>query len=888
MGTARETTSWATTTSPPSPALATEPAGRSFSDGLAANSPRDVYARENPEAAPAQLSKGSGDVKLQGKHSTKTSLGEKDVTRTAGVTGNTKAKNATVSYTQKKEETGDFVSGSVSGDLRDDNSVASVGAKGTVKRDGTSTRVDASLGFDEEGNLESGAVGGEIKTATHGGSANVDVHQGHVTGVGVGAKTTVDGFTTGGSFAVGRSASEPREVDGQWAVDWDFDASASASGGGRTHAMTVAGSVGGSGNQGGTQLFATREEATSFRNSFLTAQDDVLSQAQDVGELADGESVGSSSKVDASLSVALKAGQFSGSAGVSGESGSGWVVKRQGPYHLLTVTRDSAIESTFSGSVMGLIKLGWGDANRNASSFAVRFEADDRDHQASLQRWMKKQVIDGGELLWIERGAEHDDSSSVAILGVRFEFKGTTGRKVTKYADGSTVETVIGQSNEGVSVPLVGKHDESHALTMTDEGEGASYALQSRVESDSANAAQKAMAQASGGNQWGAHGTDEASGQWTVTSEFSEEQVEQFIAWAVGGQARARLSMVGGAWVISRLEAAGNDEDARQAALAAYVAHTGADGLAVIHEVTSGDVESFPELEGDDTFLGQAGWTALRAKAAAWEEALAGGAAPGPIAAEAVTLVVQADDRLQVLRDRQNYQDLPPNLRSQELDRNYELMFRFDRIAKGAREKLAASAQAVAPTTKVQAGGPDFVGPTPSPPPTHEADNELGMLQAELDGNWDCIIEDKASAELWKRRYDHSVKKHTHHSGGRGTSPKDAFGTKSSLASWFDGEYVDDYMVAESNGDLAGKLFRRANQAFATVQSARVTYEEALADPTTAMGAIDALNQAMREAERLYTNAATMYQKADDRYRDIARKTGTQYYSGSYPAYIHS
>lgn len=885
MGTARETTSSATTSTPP-PAVAMEPAGQSFSDGLAANSPRDVYAQENPEVAPAQLSKGSGDVKVQAKHSTKDSLGEKDVTRTAGVTGNTKEKNATVSYTQKKEATGDFVTGSVSGDLRDDNSVASVGATGTVKRDGTSYMADASLGFDDQGNLESGKVGGELKTATNGGSANVDVHQGHVTGVGVGAKTTVDGFTTGGSFAVGRSASEPREVDGQWAVDWDFDASASASGGGITHGMTVAGSVGGSGNQGGTQLFATKEEAKFFRDSFLTAQNNVLPEAQDVTKLAEGESLGSSSKVDASLSVALKAGQFSGSAGVSGESGSGWVVKRQGPYHLLTVNKDSSVKSTFSGSVMGMIKLSWGDANRNASSFAVRFKADDKEHQASLRRWLDKGVIDGGELLWIERGAEHDDSSGVAILGVRFEFKGTTGRKVTRYADGSTVETVIGQSNEGVSVPLVGKHDESHALTMTDEGEGASYALKSRVKSDSATAAQKAMAQASGGNQWGTHGTDEASGQWTVTSEFSKDQVDQFIAWVVGGQSRARLSMVSGAWVIKQFEAAGNNEDARQAALAAYVAHTGADGLAVIHEVTSGDVESFPELEGDDTFLGQAGWTALRAKAAEWESALAGGASPGPIAAEAVSIAAQCDDRLQVLKDRQNYKDLPSNLRGQEQDRNYELKFRLEKLAKGAREALAANAKGADASTKVQMTGPEFVGPTQTPAPAHEADNELGMLQAELDGNWDCMSEDKAAAELWKRRYDRSVKQHTHHTGGRQTSPKDAFGTKSSLASWFDGEYVDDYMMAESNGELAGKLFRAANQAFAKVQSARVRYEEALADPSTALGAIEALNQAMREAERLYTNAQAMYQKADDRYREIARKTGTQYYSGRYPAYI--
>ena len=288
------------------------------------------------------------------------------------------------------------------------------------------------------------------------------------------------------------------------------------------------------------------------------------------------------------------------------------------------------------------------------------------------------------------------------------------------------------------------------------------------------------------------------------------------------------------------------------------------------------------------TFLGQAGWTALRAKAAGWEKALSGGASPGPIAAEAVSIAAQCDDRLQVLTDRQNYKDLPPNLRSQEKKRNYEIKFRLEKLAKGAREKLAASAQTVAPTTKVQTQGADYGGPTQSPPPTHEADNELGMLQAELDSNWDGMMEDKLAAELWKRRYDRSVKQHTHHDGGRQTSPKDAWGTRSSLTTLFDGKYVDDYMMAESNGELAGKLFRAANQAFAQVQSARVRYEEALSDPTTAMGAIDALNQAMLEAERLYTNAQTMYEKADDRYREIAKKTGSQYYSGSYPGYIHT
>lgn len=885
MGTAREATSSATTSTAP-PVVATEPGGQSFSDGLAANSPRDVYAQENPETAPALLSKGSGNVKAQGKHSTKTSLGEKDVTRTAGVTGNTKQKQGTVSYTQKKEDTGDFVTGSVSADLRDDLSVASAGAGGTVKKDGTSYSGDASLGFDDQGNLESGKVGGEVKTTTHGGSADISMHQGTVTGVGVGAKTTVDGFTTGGSFAVGRSASEPREVDGQWAVDWDFDASASASGGGITHGMTVAGSVGGSGNQGGTQLFASKEEAKAFRDAYLTGSQDVMATANNVSKLSEGESLGTSSKVDASLSVSLKAGQFSGSAGVSGESGSGWVVKRQGPYHMLTVNKDSSLKSTFSGSLMGLLKLSWGDTNRNASSFAVRFKADDREHQRALSHWLKDGVVDGGELLWIERGAEHDDLSGVGVLGVRFEFKGTTGRKVTKFADGSTVETVIGQSSEGVSIPLIANHDESHSLTMTDEGKGATYALKSRVDSDSATAAQKAMAEASGGNQWGAHGTDEASGQWTMTSEFSKDQIDEFIEWVVGGSSRARLSMVSAAWVIKKFEAAGNNEDARQEALAAYVAYTGASGLAVMHEVISGDVESFPELEGDDTFLGQAGWSALRAKAAAWEQALAGGDAPGPIAAEAVSIVAECDDRLGVLQDRQRFKDLPPNLRSQEMDRNYELKFRLQKLSKTAREQLAANAKDAPASTQVESYGPDFVGPTQGPAAENEWDTELGMLQAEVDSERYGAIEAKKDAVLWKQRYDRSVHQHTHHTGGRQTSPKDAFGQRSVFSTYFDGSHVDAYMKAEGHGAVADKVYRAANAAWAKVQSAEVEYEAALADPTTAMGAIQGLKAALNEAERLYEGAAEMYKKSDDKYREIARETGPQYYSGSYPGYV--
>lgn len=861
MGNARAVRTSTSTSTTTAPAPTNEPAKRaSFADGMDANSPQSAYADANPSTTPAQLSKSKGDLTIKGAKKKEDSLGNVEAKTSGATTVNAKEKKASVSAGHSAGGTSG--SGGASVDLRDDGSIESLGANGSYTKGGT------------------GGGGG--------GSVNVD-EQGRVQGLAANGKAQSKGGSISGSLSMGRKTSAPREVDGVWEVDWDYDASVGAAGGATKAAF--GGSAGGSAsaNRGGTQCFGSEAEAVAFRAAFSEADDAFIASLTKVNELGDGESMGSSSEMSGSISLSAKAGQFTGGAGVKATSGSGWTVKRQGEYYMLVVKRDSSLKTTFSGSVMGMLKLSMGDTNRRADAFGVRFRANDRKHNAALSTWLSQGVVSGGDLMWMETGKEHDDSAGLGVLGMRFEFVGTTGKKVVRYADGSTVETQVGQSNTGVSVPLLGKHDESNRLTAETDADGTTYALSTRVKSDSATAAQQAMAQATGGTTWGAWGDAESSGQWSVTSDFSEKQIAEFVAWVTGGAARDRLAMVGSAWLVDRMAGAKGNPDALRGALAEFVADAGGKGLAVIHEVISGDVASFPELSGDKTFLGKDGWSTLEARADEWESSADDASLAGQIAAEAAGIAVECDARVGILGDRTNYQDLSSNLRSQEMDRNYSMKFRMLKLAKDAKAVAReAIVSKIDDRAQVSGDGVIYRGEKKgaAKEATANVDTELGMLRAEVEDLYAGMEADKTAALSAKREYDRSVHEHTHHQGGRQVAPKDYFGHVSGASSWgvtwFDGSYVAQYKAAESDGTFATSELAKAQASLAVVARDEADYLDALANPSSAMPTIKNTMTNLRKTSALFQSAGSSFSRADRTYRSIAKDTRGEFRWPSY------
>lgn len=901
MGNARAVRPTTDSTTTPSPPQEDAAARASFSDGLTSNSPQATYASENPETAPKQLSAGKGDVALKGKAAPKDKAGNEIGKGNAGIAANTKKKNATVNggYTKIDPATGDSVggSGSATVDLHDDGSLQGAGASGTYSKNGASTTAGGDVGFHEGGGVSRvGVKGGHVvkkggNNTGGSGHAAVDIdEQGRLSGLSAGGKAEGGGGSLSGSVAMGRTTSKPREVGDHWEVDWDYDASVAAGAGASAQGAKFGGKAGGgfSANRGGTQVFSSLAEANSFRVAFSAGDDAFIASLVDVQKLGDGESVGDSSSMKANLGVSAKVGQVSAGIDVSASSGSGWTVERQGGSFLLVVKKDSSLGSVFSGSVLGAIKLSMGDTNRTASSFAVRFKADDKEHNRALSDWLNNGVVSGGDLQWVETGVEHDDSTGVGILGMRFEWVGTTGKKIVKYADGQTVETQMGQSNEGVSIPLLGKHDESHKLTATTDGEGTDFSLKTRVKSDSATSAQKAMAQASGGRTWGSW-DGESSGQWSVTSKFSERQIGDFVAWVNGGAARPRLNMVGGGWLVDRMASAGSDKERQRDALNEFVASCGGKGLAVIHEHISGDTQSFPELAGDSTFLGENGWGELAAKATDFEARATDEQASTTVASEATAIAVECDERIALLRDRQNYQDLADNLRSQEVDRNYSMKFRMQKIAKTAKETAAvAILSKVDNTSQVGSGGitPKRTTSDKAAAAAQKLETELGMLRAEVDDLYMGMTMDKDDCLLARRDYDESVKQHTHHSGGRRVSPKDYLGHQSAASSWgvtaFDGNFVAEYAKAESSGAKAKAELAKANICLADVARNEGEYMRALENPATAMPMIKSTMALIRETSGYFQSARFNYADADRVYRQIAKDSRGEYPWPSY------
>jgi len=883
----RPTTDTTTTTSPPTEDSAQR---ASFSDGLNSNSPQATYAAQNPETAPKALSASTGDVALKGKKGFQDDAGNSTGAANAGIAANTKKKTATLNggYTKTDPATGDSKggSGSVSVDMGDNGNLQGAGASGTYSNNGTSTTAGGNVGFHDTGGVSQVGVKGGHTVKGTGGSGNASANfdeQGRLNGVSAGGKAQANGASVNGSMSTGLTTSAPRQVDDHWEVDWDFDASIAAGAGATKGAFGGKAGGGFSGNRGGTQVFSTEAEANSFRVAFSEGGPEFASQLMNVSDLDDGESLGDSSSMKANVGVSAKAGHVSVGIDAKGSSGSGWTVTRQGGSFLLVVNKDSSLGTTFSGSVLGAIKLSMGDTNRSASSFAIKFKADDVDDNRALSNWLNNGVVSGGEILWLETGREHDDSTGVAILGMRFEWVGTTGKKIVRYADGQTVETQVGQSNEGVSIPLLGKHDESHRLTATTDADGTDFSLKTRVKSDSATSAQKAMAQASGGSTWGSW-DGESSGQWSVTSKFSERQIGDFVAWVNGGSARPRLNMVGGGWLVDRMASAGSDKERQRDALNEFVASCGGKGLAVIHEHISGSTQSFPELAGDDTFLGENGWGELSAKADDFE-GLADGESAASIASEAAAIAVECDERIALLRDPQNYQDLADNLRSQEVDRNYSMKFRMEMIAKTAKAKAAELILAnVDPSAQVGDGSrrPKRTSSDKAADAARAMETELGFLAAQVDDLYTGMQMDQEACLLAKRDFDRSVHMHTHHQGGRRVSPKDYLGHQSAASAWgitvFDGNFVAEYAKAESAGSKGGGELGKANICLGDVARNEADYMRALANPKTAMPVIKDTMALIRETAKFFQSARFHYADADRVYRQIAKDS-----QGDYP-----
>jgi|GEM_PF-3806751 len=846
-----------TSTNTPQPADSTAQRA-SFSDGLASSSPSDTYAAQNPEASPAKLSAGSGDLTLKPVvKKKKDSLGGTASSAGGGASVNAKEKSGSV--TAKGTSGKHAANGTVGADLRDDGSLESASASGGYTHGGT------------------GGAGG--------GKAEFD-EQGRMSGLAADGKAQAGGVSLGGSLSMGYSTTAPRAEGEAWKVDWDYDASIGLSGGkfkstaasNGNPASSTSGSLsaGASANRGGTKSFATKKAADEWRVSFSAGDPAIMSSLTSVDALQDGESLGDSSAFTAGASLSGKAGQFNVGVSASGEKGSGWSLIRQGSTYLLVVKRHTKMKTTFEGSTAGIIKLSMGTANRTADSFAMRFDPKKAGHSRAMSSWINRGVIDGGDFVYIETGAEHDDTSGVSILGVKYAFVGTTGKKTVKYADGSSVETMIGQSNEGVSVPLLLKHDESHKLTATTDGDGTSYSLGTQVESDSVTSAQKAMAQASGSGTWGAGSEAESSGQWSVTSKFSNNQIDEFVAWVVGGTARPRLGMIGSAWLVDSLSKAGSNKDAQREALTQFVASGGGKALAVVHEQISGGTESFPMLAGDGNFLGEDGWGRLDGQTSTWESQQGDANLAADIAADAAAAALECGARIKVIGDRNNYDDLPQNLRSQEESRNVRMQWRLNKVAAAAKESAQAKIVAKIGVAKKQERPPESELKT-AQGGAIAVKMDLSGLRAEVDALHAALQTEKAAALDAKRLYDKSVFQHTHHTGGRSVSPKDAFGSAGLDlfgVAWGAGLHSADYKAAEAAGDKGVAALARASSSEASAARQEADYLQGLmSDRSTAIQAARQRMGRLRLTTGQFETAKDHFASSDHAYRQIARDT---------------
>jgi|GEM_PF-3036158 len=420
--------------------------------------------------------------------------------------------------------------------------------------------------------------------------------------------------------------------------------------------------------------FATEAEAKAFyANNDPVA---LMRKPSDPGDLKVGETT--SQEDTTTLSAGANA-----SAGVVEVGMSVVDVEKHGVKVFRMSKRDAVVEISrqairgYGGSLgAGGSGVAWGTSRDRSSSYKARFDL--KRHKKAFQDFVRS------------RGKVAPPKGSFEIIGTAQTMREVDYTKIklaglqagkTEYLEeserregGKKVEQTKGGQNVAAEAPLLGKVSRTNEMTITETDDtDRLYVSTTSIDDTHATDATKALGRATDA-KLDVNVKGKSSGQWKITTLFSERQIDQMIAKLTSSRDKERhgdyemhdkgpLKAL-----ISRLKAARGDRDAQRRAFGLFVKNGGSAALQIVRKYTGGKTEQHLELVGDATFPGLKGRVALERRLAAFRKDLAGKADFAGLVRRIRGTLRHEERRLRRMTDPKRYPDLPPSLRQSEVE----------------------------------------------------------------------------------------------------------------------------------------------------------------------------------------------------------------------------
>jgi hypothetical protein len=536
---------------------------------------------------------------------------------------------------------------------------------------GTTTLAAGTAELDKDGNTTKGASAAASmtnKNGEKGGTAAVSA--------------TRNGATASGSAALKVTTSKPKKVDGKWVVTFETAASAGLGGGyakkkGRNGAGANA-SVNGHTESGGTRIFDTEKEALAFHKKGVMPSFGMPDSVEAALALREGETLSSGSGIGGSAGVDGNVGAVQAGASVVADRSTFAKVTRGAGGCVRVEVGDSALNGWEAHGGAAGVSLGYGESSATNESRTVEFDLETEVGQTAYKAYRKSGELpakgNGWRLVGTHTGRADNETFKLSALGASFSNTSTVGHSVTMNGD-EKQERDWGSEGMSLSVPLLGKHAESHSLQMLQiNDKHTSYTMESMVKAESIGAAAGGMSGMTGFSQKGST-RGETKGEYRLQASVSEAQMDKFIGLIKrnGGSDKGTsyyAALADADELRSLLKKAGSNKDKQRVALAEWVSEEGEDALALIRNVTHGKgTNFFVEIPGDAYLTGIKGQVDQELRIAAWRQRMDEGDGGLSMANEVRVDLAHQRDKHDHLAD---YTELPRNVWNNEKSRTVQ------------------------------------------------------------------------------------------------------------------------------------------------------------------------------------------------------------------------
>jgi hypothetical protein len=378
----------------------------------------------------------------------------------------------------------------------------------------------------------------------------------------------------------------------------------------------------------------------------------------------------------------------------------------------VTVTRadrnsvDVRFQNRTGGSVGGdmsvpLAGMSFGGGGGVLSGTVVRFDISGGEGTpgwVALDRLLHQQQPPtsnsgrGWQVIERSRGTQSTDRHGANILGLQMSDTSTLEDEEVVRADGTRARRITGENAQNVDSILPDYMDEAlgtNASTSTriQSETGAGATLRFQVDGSDARDTHQALGRATGAptHLIGVDGED--GGEWTVTTQLSESQLQQVVATLESGN--YDRSVMGTAAdealaLTERLRRAGSFDDKR-AAIADFVSEMGDRGVALIRRVLRARLDYDVSQENSTVFQGEEGRNRLAQQIDALQRRVEQGENPTQLLRDAQVLQQEQRQRINAM---QSENELPPDLRASQVDANRQLMQRLDSLVNTIRRSI--------------------------------------------------------------------------------------------------------------------------------------------------------------------------------------------------------